>query len=111
LLKPNVTVDQAQSEINALARRQAEQFPDTNAGWDGGGRAIPRIPVRQCADSLAMLFGAVVFVLLIACANVTNLQLGRAVSRRKEIAVRLALLLNTWVRALRTAPLARHFPD
>jgi putative ABC transport system permease protein len=96
LLKPNVTVEQAQSEITALARRQAEQFPDTNAGWE-----VAVVPFREylfgsAQTALPMLFGAVVFVLLIACANVTNLQLGRAVSRRKEIAVRLALGAGRW---------------
>ena len=95
-LKPNVTVDQAQSEISALARQQAEQFPDTNGGWD-----VAVVPFREhlfgsTQTALPMLLGAVVFVLLIACANVTNLQLGRAVSRRKEIAVRLALGAGRW---------------
>ena len=95
-LKPGVTVDQAQSEISALAQRQAAQFPDTNGGWD-----VSVVPFREylfgsAQTALPMLLGAVVFVLLIACANVTNLQLGRAVSRRKEIAVRLALGAGRW---------------
>ena len=95
-LKPNVTVEQAQFEIGELARRQAEQFPDTNAGWD-----VAVVPFREylfgsAQTALPMLFGAVVFVLLIACANVTNLQLGRTLSRRKEIAIRLALGAGRW---------------
>jgi len=95
-LKPNVTVEQAQSEISALARRQAEEFPDTNAGWDVAVMPFREYLFGSALTALPMLFGAVVFVLLIAGANVTNLQLGRAVSRRKEIAVRLALGSGRW---------------
>ena len=95
-LKPNVTVEQAQSEISSLARRQAEEFPDTNAGWDVAVMPFREYLFGSALTALPMLFGAVVFVLLIAGANVTNLQLGRAVSRRKEIAVRLALGSGRW---------------
>ena len=95
-LKPNVTVEQAQSEISALARQQAETFPDTNAGWDVAVMPFREYLFGSALTALPMLFGAVVFVLLIAGANVTNLQLGRAVSRRKEIAVRLALGSGRW---------------
>jgi putative ABC transport system permease protein len=90
-LKPGATIDQAQAEINVVTRRQAEQFPETNRGWE-----VTVIPFRErffgrITIALPVLFGAVLCVLLIACTNVANLQLVRAAGRASEIAVRLAL--------------------
>jgi putative ABC transport system permease protein len=95
-LAPGVTIEQAQMEISRIAERQAEQFPDTNRGW-----YVVVVPFREhlfgsAGVALPLLFGAVGFVLLIACTNVAGLQLARAASRQKEMAVRAALGATRW---------------
>lgn len=90
-LKPGVTVDQAQAEINTLALRQAEQFPDSNAGWQVQVQSLREYLFGNSRAALLLLFAAVGMVLLIACTNIANLQLGRIYSRRREWAVRLVL--------------------
>lgn len=90
-LKPGVTIEQAQAEINTLTQRQAELYPDTNKGWQVQIQSLREHLFGNSRAALWLLFGAVVIVFVIACANVANLQLGRIHSRRKELAVRLAL--------------------
>lgn len=90
-LKPGVSIEQAQAEINTLTQRQAELYPDTNRGWQVQVQSLRDYLFGNSRMALLLLFGAVAIVLVIACANVTNLQLGRVYSRRQELAVRLAL--------------------
>jgi putative ABC transport system permease protein len=90
-LKPGVTMKQAQAEINTLTQLQAELYPNTNKGWQVQIQSLRDYLFGNSRAALLLLFGAVAIVLVIACANVANLQLGRIQSRRRELALRLAL--------------------
>lgn len=90
-LKPEATLTQAQADMELIARRLAERYPDTNI--DRGIRVVPLHTdlVGEAGPTVWMLFGMAGVVLLIACANVTNVLLAHALSRSHEFAVRLAL--------------------
>ncbi|MCA1621651.1 MAG: ABC transporter permease [Acidobacteria bacterium] len=90
-LKPGAQLPQAQSEMDAIAGRLAEQNPQTNSGWGTKVVAWQEDVVGSLRTPLLILSGAVVFVLLIACVNVTNLLLAHATSRSREVAIRMAL--------------------
>jgi predicted permease len=95
-LKPGVTVAQAQSDMDGVMRRLAETYPDSNRG--NGATLIPlkQRLVGDVGTILWTLFGAVGFVLLIACVNVSNLMLASSTGRTREFAIRAAMGAGRW---------------
>jgi putative ABC transport system permease protein len=90
-LKPGVSIEQAQSDMDSIARQLEEEYPDSNRGW-----RIRVVPIREATagevrPALLILLGAAGFVLLITSANITSFLLARTTARQKELAIRSAL--------------------
>jgi putative ABC transport system permease protein len=113
LLKPGVSIAQARGEMEVISRRLEQQYPETDAGWTVSVRRIAEVFAgERVRRSVVVLGAAIVFVLLIVCANIANLLLARSAARGKEIATRSAvgasraqlvaqlLLENAWIAAL-----------
>ena len=89
--RPGVPIEQVKAEIQTIGARLAAQYPDSNEGLDFAAVQLHEAMVGDIRKAMLVLFGAVGFVLLIACVNVANLLLAKAAARESEIAVRTAL--------------------
>src|SRR5947209_6856271 len=95
-LKQGVSLPQAQAEMDSIARRLEQEYPDTNTGWGVRVNNLHEQATQPIRPTLLILLVVVGFVLLIACANVANLLLTRAAARQKEVVIRMTLGSSQW---------------
>src|SRR4030095_1425166 len=90
-LKQGISVSQAEVEMRQLAAQLSQEYPDKNNGTSTYARSLQTMIVHEVRSTLLVLMGAVGFVLLIACVNVANLSIARALVREQEMGIRMAL--------------------
>jgi putative ABC transport system permease protein len=95
-LAPGVSIEQARGAVDALARRLEREYPATNAGLRFRLTPLGEMYTGAVRPYVLLLFGAVLLVLIVACANVANLLLSRAIARDREVAIRAALGASRW---------------
>jgi predicted permease len=96
LLKPDVSIEQAQAQMAAIGDRLSKAYPDSNGERNIAVTGMRDRLVRDVRTTLYLLLGAVGVVLLISCANMANLLLAKATSRTREIAIRAAVGAGRW---------------
>src|SRR5262249_3524031 len=90
-MKPGVSIRQAQSDLEAVQKSLAEQFPKTDQGWSAAVGDLKDFRVGDYSRPLVFLFGAVTLLLLIAISNVASLVLSQLHERERELAIRASL--------------------